>query len=49
MADAGGANRIELESQILCSALRTSWAENDFKGQVNSCSELYQLFPDLGA
>ncbi len=47
MADSGGANRIELESQILCSALRTSWAENDFTGQVKSCSELYQLFPDL--
>ena len=47
MADAGGANRIELESQILCAALRQSWADNDVTGQVNSCSELYQLFPDL--
>lgn len=47
MADAGGANRIELESQILCAALRQSWADNDMAGQVNSCSELYQLFPDL--
>lgn len=47
MADTGGANRIELESQILCAALRGSWADNDVAGQVNSCSELYQLFPDL--
>jgi hypothetical protein len=47
MADAGGANRIELESQILCAALRQSWADNDSSGQVKSCSELYQLFPDL--
>jgi hypothetical protein len=47
MADAGGANRIELESQILCAALRQSWADNDASGQVKSCSELYQLFPDL--
>jgi len=47
MADAGGANRIELESQILCAALRQSWADSDASGQVKSCSELYQLFPDL--
>jgi hypothetical protein len=47
MADSGGANRIELESQILCAALRSSWADNDTEGQVNSCNELYQLFPDL--
>ncbi|MBX9940236.1 MAG: hypothetical protein K2Y32_13330 [Candidatus Obscuribacterales bacterium] len=47
MADTGGANRIELESQILCAALRQSWADSDVTGQVNSCSELYQLFPDL--
>lgn len=47
MADAGGANRIELESQILCAALRQSWADNDAEGQVTSCCELYQLFPDL--
>ncbi|MBU6453891.1 MAG: hypothetical protein KGS72_19080 [Cyanobacteria bacterium REEB67] len=47
MADAGGANRIELESQILCAALRQSWADSDTSGQVKSCSELYQLFPDL--
>lgn len=47
MASSGGANRIELESQILCSALRLSWAESDVAGMVKSCQELYQLFPDL--
>lgn len=43
----GGANRIELESQILCSALRLSWADSDTAGVVRSARELYQLFPDL--
>jgi hypothetical protein len=48
MADvSGGANRIELESQILCSALRLSWADEDGEGVFRSCRELYQLFPDL--
>jgi hypothetical protein len=49
MADvgSGGANRIELESQILCSALRLSWADSDNTGVVRSARELYQLFPDL--
>jgi hypothetical protein len=47
MADAGGANRIELESQILCSALRLSWADNDADGAFRAMRELYQLFPDL--
>ena len=47
MAGTGGANRIELESQILCSALRLSWAGADDMGMVKSCQELYQLFPDL--
>jgi hypothetical protein len=49
MADvgSGGANRIELESQILCSALRLSWADSDSAGVVSSARELYQLFPDL--
>ncbi|HMO22459.1 MAG TPA: hypothetical protein PKC98_15985, partial [Candidatus Melainabacteria bacterium] len=47
MASSGGANRIELESQILCAALRLSWAESDLTGMVKSCQELYQLFPDL--
>ena len=48
MADmGGGANRIELESQILCSALRQSWSESDSHGVVNAARELYQLFPDL--
>jgi hypothetical protein len=43
----GGANRIELESQILCSALRLSWADDDIEGVLKSARELYQLFPDL--
>jgi hypothetical protein len=48
MADiSGGANRIELESQILCSALRLSWADDDSEGVFRSSRELYQLFPDL--
>lgn len=48
MADmGGGANRIELESQILCSALRLSWADADSTGVVKSICELNQLFPDL--
>src|SRR5262249_54572916 len=47
MASPGGANRIELESQILCAALRQSWADTDATGVVKACQELYQLFPDL--
>jgi hypothetical protein len=47
MASPGGANRIELESQILCAALRQSWADDDSVGMVKACQELYQLFPDL--
>jgi hypothetical protein len=48
MADVGGgANRIELESQILCAALRLSWADDDNEGLLRSARELYQLFPDL--
>lgn len=48
MADiGGGANRIELESQILCAALRLSWADLDTSGAFRSARELYQLFPDL--
>jgi hypothetical protein len=43
----GGANRIELESQILCSALRLSWDDNDKEGTLQSARELFQLFPDL--
>jgi hypothetical protein len=43
----GGANRIELESQILCSALRLSWDDDDTEGVLKSARELYQLFPDL--
>lgn len=47
MSEADGANRIELECQILCSALRLSLAESDVPGILKTCQELYQLFPDL--
>jgi hypothetical protein len=49
MADmgSGGANRIELESQILCASLRQSWALDDVEGMITVGRQLYQLFPDL--
>jgi hypothetical protein len=49
MLDRGGGpkNKVELESQILCAALRQSWASSDPQGAVVSARELYQLFPDL--
>lgn len=47
MANFGGANRIELESQILCAALRQSWQDTDATGMVKACQELSQVFPDL--
>lgn len=49
MLDRGGGpkNKVELESQVLCAALRQSWASRDAKGAVTSARELYQLFPDL--
>ncbi|MBI4533522.1 MAG: hypothetical protein HY711_06205 [Candidatus Melainabacteria bacterium] len=40
-------NKIELESQVLCAALRQSWAGKDPHGTATSARELYQLFPDL--
>lgn len=43
----GGANRIELESQILCASLRQSWALEDTIGVITVVRQLYQLFPDL--
>jgi hypothetical protein len=43
----GGANRIELESQILCASMRQSWALEDTEGVVTVARQLYQLFPDL--
>src|SRR5271170_7128503 len=43
----GPKNKVELESQVLCAALRQSWASRDSKGAVTSARELYQLFPDL--
>lgn len=47
MPDSGGANRIELESQILCASLRQSWAMSDVEGVITVARQLYQLFPDL--
>lgn len=47
MVNFGGANRIELESQILCAALRQSWADTDAVGMVKACQELSNVFPDL--
>jgi hypothetical protein len=49
MLDRGGGpkNKVELESQILCAALRQSWASGDNQSAVVSARELYQLFPDL--
>jgi hypothetical protein len=49
MADvgSGGANRIELESQILCASLRQSWALLDLTGMITAAKQLCQLFPDL--
>jgi hypothetical protein len=49
MADigSGGANRIELESQILCASLRQSWAVEDVEGVITVARQLFQLFPDL--
>ncbi len=43
----GGANRIELESQILCASLRQSWALADMEGMITAGKQLCQLFPDL--
>lgn len=47
MRDSGPKNRVELESQVLCAALRQSWAVRDGKGALTSARELFQLFPDL--
>lgn len=49
MSEAGGGpkNKIELESQVLCAALRQSWQGKDPQGAATSARELYQLFPDL--
>ncbi len=47
MSGVTGANRIELQSQILCAALRQSWADADATGLVKACWELSQLYPDL--
>ena len=49
MADigSGNANRIELESQILCASMRQSWSTSDVDGVITVARQLYQLFPDL--
>lgn len=47
MAKLGGANRIELESQVLSAVLRQNRSETDSPGVALACRELSYLFPDL--
>lgn len=42
-----GADRLELECQILCSALRHSWSVQDLNGVINAAQQLSEFFPDL--
>jgi hypothetical protein len=44
---AGPVNRVELESQVLCAALRQSCHLRDRVGSFTSVRELSHLFPDL--
>ena len=44
---AGPVNRVELESQVLCAALRQSFFGKDKIGSFTSIRELSHLFPDL--
>lgn len=44
---AGPVNRVELESQVLCAALRQSSHNKDRVGAFTSVRELSHLFPDL--
>ncbi|MBX9686598.1 MAG: hypothetical protein K2X27_07840 [Candidatus Obscuribacterales bacterium] len=44
---AGAVNRVELECQVLCAALRQSWVREDKVGAFTSIRELSHLFPDL--
>jgi hypothetical protein len=44
---AGPVNRVELESQVLCAALRQSFHLRDKIGAFTSVRELSHLFPDL--
>ena len=44
---AGAVNRVELECQVLCAALRQSWVRKDKVGAFTSIRELSHLFPDL--
>lgn len=43
----GAVNRVELECQVLCAALRQSWVRQDKVGAFTSIRELSHLFPDL--
>jgi hypothetical protein len=47
MRGGGPVNRVELESQVLCAALRQSWHAKDKVGSFTSIRELSHLFPDL--
>lgn len=46
-AESGPVNRVELECQVLCAALRQSWVRFDELGTFTSIRELSHLFPDL--
>lgn len=47
MKASGPVNRVELECQVLCAALRQSWVRHDKVGAFTSIRELSHLFPDL--
>ncbi|MBY0551711.1 MAG: hypothetical protein K2W95_30790 [Candidatus Obscuribacterales bacterium] len=47
MKASGPVNRVELECQVLCAALRQSWVRQDKVGAFTSIRELSHLFPDL--
>ncbi len=42
-----GAERLEMECQILCNALRQSWHASDLLGTITAAKQLSLLFPDL--
>ncbi|MBY0359370.1 MAG: hypothetical protein K2W82_15315 [Candidatus Obscuribacterales bacterium] len=45
--ESGSVNRVELECQVLCAALRQSRSRQDKDGTANATRELTHLFPDL--
>lgn len=45
--ESGSVNRVELECQVLCAALRQSRSRSDRDGTANAVRELTHLFPDL--